>query len=248
MAKKIYSRQEFQQLLDSNAALMAQNKELRMRALEMKVEAGHDYMWVHQTSWLGEPCLQLTQDMFALQEATYNAAPDYIIEIGVAWGGSTLFHATLLQALGLKGIIGVDIFIPNDLRERITLKKPKNVSIDLIEGSSVDSDIFEKVKSILGDNSALVILDSMHTHEHVLKELQMYSQLVSKGSYLVVGDTIIDEQPPAKNRPRPWGHGNNPATALREFLSTNNDFVADKKIENKLLLTNMPNGYLKKVR
>ena len=248
MTKKLYSREEFSALLDKNAELMATNIELRQRALDLKVQAGHDYYWVHQTSWLGEPCLQLAQDMFAIQEAIVAAKPDYVVEIGVAWGGSTLFISSILEVLGLKGVIGVDIFIPDDLRARIERKKPNNVSIDLIEGSSVDDSTFRKVTDIVNGKSALVILDSMHTHDHVLRELQLYSTIVPVGSFLVVGDTIIEEQPPANDRPRPWGLGNNPATALREFLTETDAFEVDKKIENKLLLSNMPNGYLRRVR
>jgi len=153
----------------------------------------------------------------------------------------------LLNQLGGKKVIGVDIFIPEDLRERLASKVPYPGAVELIEGSSVDEETVQKVRSLIKEGSrVMVILDSHHTHDHVLKELEFYGPLVSPGCYLICGDTIIDEQPPADKRPRPWGSGNNPATALREFLSGRDDFEVDEIIENKLLLSNMPGGYLRK--
>ena len=169
------------------------------------------------------------------------------MECGVAWGGTLLFYATLLRQLGGKKVIGVDIYIPEDLRKRIEAKVPYPGAIELIEGSSIEEGTVERVRKVIGEESrVMVILDSHHTHEHVLRELELYSPMVSVGCYLVCGDTIIDEQPPADKRPRPWGEGNNPATALREFLAGRDDFEVDKTIENKLLLSNMPGGYLQK--
>ncbi len=247
MSKPILTREEFEALRIKSAREMSADKDLRRRALEVKVKAGHEYYWVHQTNWMGEPCLQLPQDMFALQEAIYQCRPDYIVECGVAWGGTLLFYASLLHQLGGKKVVGVDIFIPDDLRKRIAAKLPFPGAIDLIQGSSVEEGTADQVRKIVGDGSrVMVILDSHHTHDHVLRELQLYGPMVSPGCYLICGDTIIDEQPPADKRPRPWGEGNNPATALREFLSGRDDFEVDHIIENKLLLSNMPGGYLRK--
>ncbi len=247
MSKKILTREEFETLRIESAQEMKKDTELRKRALEIKVQAGHEYYWVHQMNWMGEPCLQLPQDLFAFQEAIYNCKPDYIVECGVAWGGTLLFYASLLNQLGGKKVIGVDIFIPEDLRERLASKVPYPGAVELIEGSSVDEETVQKVRSLIKEGSrVMVILDSHHTHDHVLKELEFYGPLVSPGCYLICGDTIIDEQPPADKRPRPWGSGNNPATALREFLSGRDDFEVDEIIENKLLLSNMPGGYLRK--
>jgi cephalosporin hydroxylase len=247
MSKPILTREEFEDLRIKSAREMAADKNLRKQALEVKVRAGHEYYWVHQTNWMGEPCLQLPQDMFAIQEAIYKCKPDYVVECGVAWGGTLLFYASLLRLLGGKKVIGVDIFIPDDLRERLSKKLPFPGAIELIEGSSVEEETAEKVRKIVGvGGRVMVLLDSHHTHEHVLRELRIYAPLVSPGCYLICGDTIIDEQPPADKRPRPWGEGNNPATALREFMAECGDFEVDLSIENKLLLSNMPGGYLRK--
>lgn len=243
----MYTREEFESLRIEHAKKMAQNNKLYQEALEVKIKAGHEYYWVHQTNWMGEPCLQLPQDMFALQEAFFKSKPDYVIECGVAWAGTSLFYSTLLNSIGGNKVIGIDIYIPDDLRKRIKQKMPKENSIELIEGSSVDQKTFDAVQSKIKDGSqCMVILDSNHTHEHVLQELKFYSQLVQPGGYLICGDTIIDKQPAAEKRPRQWGYGNNPATALKEFMSEINDFEVDTEIENKLLLSNMPGGYLRR--
>lgn len=248
--KKIYTRSEFEELRRSSAKKMADDLELQQAALSIKVRAGHKYYWVHQTNWMGEPCLQVAQDMLALQEAVFKSRPDYIIESGVAWGGTMLYLASLLKIFGGKKIVGVDIFIPDDLRGRLMSEdNPVRDMIDLIEGSSIDVDIVARIRSIVGDSKkVLVLLDSDHTHDHVLKELQLLSPFVSAGQYLICGDTTIERQPPAEERPRAWGKGNNPATALKEFLSDRDDFEVDYELENKLLLTNNPGGYLRRVR
>lgn len=248
--KTIYSRAEFEALRANAAQEMAKDSSLQDAALAMKVRAGHKYYWVHQTNWMGEPCLQLPQDMFALQEAVFKSRPDYIIESGVAWGGTMLFLASILKMLGGTKIIGVDVFIPEDLRARLLApENPVRDMIQLIDGSSTDVNIVEMIKEIVGsDKKVLVLLDSDHTHDHVLKELQLYAPFVGVGQYLICGDTTIERQPPAEERPREWGKGNNPATALKEFLGDSSDFEVDYEIENKLLLTNNPGGYLRRIR
>ena len=247
MNKPILTREEFEVLRIKSAREMAADKDLRKQALDVKVRAGHEYFWVHQTNWMGEPCLQLAQDMFAIQEAIYKCRPNYVVECGVAWGGTLLFYASLLHLLGGKKVIGVDILIPDDLRKRLYHKLPFPGAIELINGSSVEEETAGKVREIIGDGGrVMVLLDSHHTHEHVLRELRLYAPMVSPGCYLICGDTIIDEQPPADKRPRPWGKDNNPATALREFMAECGDFEVDRDIENKLLLSNMPGGYLRR--
>jgi len=248
--KKIYTRAEFEDLRIRSAKNMAKDSELQAAALAMKVRAGHKYYWVHQTNWMGEPCLQLAQDMFAFQEAVYKSRPDFIIESGVAWGGTMLFLASVLKLVGGAKIIGIDVFIPEDLRARLmSPQNPVGDMMQLIEGSSVDIHILAKVREIVGNNKkVLVLLDSDHTHAHVLKELQLYAPFVGVGQYLICGDTTIERQPPAEERPRAWGKGNNPLTALREFLENSSDFEVDHELENKLLLTNNPGGYLRRVR
>lgn len=242
--KKLYTREEFENMRKKAAEEMAADSELIKSALDVKVRGGR-YYWVHQTNWLGEPILNLAQDMFALQEIIFKTRPKFIIESGVAWGGSLLFYSTLMEVLGGERIIGIDIYVPEDLKERIGSFGRLSDRITWINASSVEQSTIDKVKEIIGNSrEVVVILDSNHTHDHVLKELRLYSPMVGKGYYLVCADTIIEYQPEPDYRPRPWGHGNNPKTALDQFFKENDRFKVDKGIENKLLLTNNPGGYL----
>jgi cephalosporin hydroxylase len=243
--KKFYTREEFEKLRIESAEEMAADLDLVKDALDVKVRAGHKYYWVHQTNWFGEPILQLPQDMFALQEVFFNTRPKFIIELGVAWGGSLLFYSTLMESLGGERIIGVDIYIPDDLKQRIASFGKLSERITWIKGSSIEKDTIRQIKAILSDSrEVMIVLDSNHTHDHVLKELRLYSSLVGKGYYLVCCDTVIEYQPKAEKRPRPWGPGNNPKTALDQFLRENDRFMIDKTIDNKLLITCNPDGYL----
>jgi len=187
--------------------------------------------------------------MFALQEIIYRSRPRYILEIGVAWGGSLLFYATLLQVLGGEKVIGVDVYIPPDLRGRLAGHGPLSERIVLIEGSSLDERTVSKVREIVGESrEVLVVLDSHHSHDHVLAELRLYSPLIGSGHFLVCGDTIIEQMPAEAHRPRPWGPGNSPLTALRTFLGETDRFAADGEVDRKLLFTCNPGGYLRCVK
>lgn len=219
-----------------------------MTLLDVLVRADR-YRWIHQTTWMGEPVLNLPQDMFALQEIIFKTRPKYVVEIGVAWGGSLLFYATLLEMLGGEKAIGVDLFIPDDLRQRLMSHGRLSERICLVNGSSIEQDTFQQVRSLLyGSREVMIFLDSFHTHEHVLAELRLYSPLVGKGQYLVCGDTIVEDIPAQEHRQRPWGPGNNPKTAVDAFLKENNRFEVDREIENKLLFTCNPGGFLKCIR
>ncbi|MCK4783651.1 MAG: class I SAM-dependent methyltransferase, partial [Desulfobacteraceae bacterium] len=203
--KKIYTRAEFEKLRIDSAREMARDESLRKDALNVLVRADR-YLWIHQTTWFGEPILNLPQDIFAIQEIIFKTRPEFIIEVGVAWGGTLLFYSTLMEALGGKKIIGIDICIPNELRERLASHKKLFKRIKLIKGSSVEQDTLDKVKSIIGDSrKTMIILDSYHTHAHVLKELRLYSSLVGRGFYLVCGDTVVEDIPEQEHRARPWG-------------------------------------------
>jgi len=209
--------------------------------------AKHHY--TYNFSWLGRPIIQYPQDMIAVQEIIWQVEPDLIIETGIAHGGSLIFYASILELLGNNGqILGIDI----DIREhnRVEIENhPMFKRITMIEGSSIDEEIAEQVHDFAKDKKQiLVVLDSMHTHDHVLKELEFYSTLVTKGSYLVVFDTAIEDMPEDFFPDRPWGKGNNPKTAVWEFLQTNNRFEIDKEMENKLLITVAPDGYLSCVK
>jgi len=205
-----------------------------------------DKKYTYNFSWLGRPIIQLPQDIIAMQELIWQVQPDLIIETGIAHGGSLIFYSSMMELLGKNGqVLGIDV----DIREhnRVEIEKhPMFNHIVMIEGSSTDPAVVRKVEAIAKNKKRiLVVLDSMHTHDHVLRELEIYSRFVSKGSYLVVFDTIIEDLPDNFFPDRPWGKGNNPKTAVWEFLKKDNRFVIDKEIENKLLITVAPDGYLK---
>jgi cephalosporin hydroxylase len=245
--KTIVTKDEFLKINEQAAYAMSQDKHLQSKALEVLVEADH-HRWVHQSNWMGEPLLNLPQDMFAIQDIIWRTRPEFIIEVGVAWGGGMLFEATLLEILGGKKVIGIDIFIPDDLRQRLASHDKLSKRIELIEGSSTSLDTLSKVTDLLnGSRKVLVILDSYHTHEHVLNELRAYASFIEKGQYLICGDTVVERIPEQVHRNRPWGPGNNPATAVTEFLSETKRFVVDEKIDQRLLLSCHPGGYLQAV-
>lgn len=214
-------------------------------------------------SWLGRPIIQYPQDIAAFQEIVWQVQPDVIVETGIAHGGSLILSASLLAMLDLceatekgevldparpkRNVIGVDIDIRPHNRTAIEAH-PMAKRITMLEGSSVDPAIVGQVRALVGDaRRVLVSLDSNHTHDHVLAELEAYGPMVSKGSYCVVFDTVIEDMPASNSGERPWGPGNNAKTAVWEFLKTHPEFAIDKQIENKLQITVAPDGYLKRV-
>jgi len=207
------------------------------------------HRYAYNFSWMGRPLIQFPQDMVAMQEIIWRVQPDVIIETGVAHGGSLIYYASLLELLGGdRKVIGIDIDIRAHNREEIE-KHPMSRRIQLVQGSSVEESTAAQVRDLaLGRQRALVILDSNHTHDHVLRELQLYSPLVKAGSYLVVFDTLIEDMPDDLIHNRPWGRGNNPKTAVREFLKSNDRFAVDVAMEHKLLITVAPGGYLQCLR
>lgn len=207
------------------------------------------HKYAYNFTWMGRPLIQLPQDMIAMQEIIWRVRPDLIIETGVAHGGSLIYYASLLELLGTDGrVIGVDI----DIRDhnRVELEKHSMFKrIDLIQGSSIDPSVADEVARLAeGRKSVLVVLDSNHTHDHVLNELKLYAPLVTRGSYLVVFDTLIEDLPDEFFADRPWGKGNNPKTAVREFMKTTERFAIDKDIDAKLLITVALDGYLRCVK
>ena len=179
-------------------------------------------------SWMGRPIIQYPQDIIAMQEIIWHVKPDLIIETGIAHGGSLIFYASMLELTGGEGkVLGIDIDIREHNRREIE-KHPMFKRITMIEGSSVDESVIEKVrKCAQGKKRVLVCLDSLHTHDHVLRELEAYSLLVTRGSYCVVFDTIVEDLLDEYSKDRPWGKGNNPKTAVRAFLKKNDRFVID---------------------
>lgn len=204
------------------------------------------YEYSYHFTWMGRPVIQYPQDLMAMQELIWATKPDVIIETGIAHGGSLVFYASLLELLGGDGfVIGVDIDIRAHNRRAIE-EHPMAKRIRMIEGSSIDKGTVDRVRVLAeGRRRVLVALDSNHTHEHVLAELRAYSSLVTAGSYLVVFDTVVEDMPADLFPDRPWGIGNNPKSAVREFLATTDRFAVDRELEEKLLITVAPDGYLK---
>jgi cephalosporin hydroxylase len=212
------------------------------------------YGYTYNFSWLGRPIIQYPQDIIAMQELIWLVQPDLIVETGIAHGGSLIFSASMLELVAACGgsqeamVLGVDIDIRAHNRAAIEAH-PMSRRIEMIQGSSVAPEIIAQVRTrALGRSRVLVCLDSDHTHEHVLAELQAYAPLTSVGSYCVVFDTLIEDMPAEMFPDRPWGRGNNPKTAVWEFLETHPEFEIDKQLDQKLLITAAPDGYLKRTR
>lgn len=208
-----------------------------------------EYRYSYNFSWLGRPIIQYPQDIVAVQEILWQVKPDLVIETGIAHGGSLLLSASILELIGGTGqVVGIDVDIRPHNRSGI-LSHALAKRITIIEGSSIDPAVVAQVfNAAKGKARVMVILDSHHTHAHVLRELEFYSPLVKQGSYLIVFDTVIEDMPDNFFPDRPWGVGNNPKTAVREFLAANDRFEIDAEIENKLLITVAPEGYLKCVK
>lgn len=222
----------------------------------------HNY--AHNFSWLGRPIMQVPQDIYAIQELIWNIKPDLVIETGIAHGGSLILSASMLALLDYceaidqgatlypqksrRRVLGVDIEIRPHNRAAIEAH-PMTHLIEMIEGSSVAPDIVEQVMAIAkGNKKILVFLDSNHTHDHVLAELKVYAPLTSVGSYCVVWDTGIEDLPENFSTNRPWGKGNNPKTAVYEYLKSTDRFEIDKTIEHKLVITASTDGFLRKIK
>lgn len=239
------------------------------------LERAFHQKYMYNFSWMGRPIIQLPGDMAAFQEIIWAARPDLVIETGIAHGGSLILSASMLALLdyceaiemktGLdpqkpkRRVLGIDIDIRAHNRSAIEAH-PMSNRIDMLEGSSISDEILNKVRLIADKHSrVLVCLDSSHTHDHVLKELELYAPLVSKGSYCMVFDTIIEDLPADMFPDRPWKKGDNSKTAVHAFLERLKkedikgrdgqklNFEIDKGIENKLLLSSMPDGILKRV-
>ena len=204
--------------------------------------------YVYHFNWLGVPTIQFPSDLIVIQEILVKYKPDIVIETGVAHGGSLLFYSSILSMVKKKyKVLGVDIKIKLNNKRRL-FSKPLSSNIKLFEKNSIDSSLFKKIKKIVKEKKIIVILDSNHSHDHVLKELNMYSQLIKKNGYIIVMDTVtefIDKK--HVNKGRDFGKGNSPYTAVKVFLKTNSKFIIDKDYENKSLITSAPSGFLKKI-
>jgi len=227
------------------------------------IELSMKEKYVYNFDWLGRPIIQYPQDVFAMQELIWEIKPDLIIETGIAHGGSLIFSASMLALLDMgdaiangtmldpkvsaRKVLGIDIDIRKHNRSAIEAH-PMASRIQMIEGSSVDTVVVDEVKSIAKNfDRVLVCLDSNHTYDHVLSELEAYAPLVSIDSYCVVFDTFVDDMPEDVFPDRPWGPNNNPKIAAKEFLSKNSQFTIDKDLHAKLQISVAHDGFLKRI-
>lgn len=221
--------------------------------------------YVYNFFWLGVPVIQIPQDLQAMQEIVWDVKPDLIIETGIAWGGSIVHSASMIvlleacQSITKGHVLGIDVDIRPHNLESLN-NHPLKHKFTLIEGSSTSQNVIEQVKLFAQDfRRIMVFLDSNHTHQHVLAELEAYAPLVSPGSYCLVGDTVIEDAPEGMVSERPWGKGSNPKTAVWEYMRLLNEegrkgadgfplnFEIDKNIELKIAITGSPDGFLKRI-
>lgn len=235
----------FRAEVSANIAALANDGDLHALSRIWVREAAL-YKYSYNFSWMGRPIIQFPQDMIAMQEIVWNVRPELIIETGVAHGGSTVYYASLLHLIGEGEVIGIDIDIRAHNREFIE-NHPMKPRIHLIEGSSIDQSTIDNVYELARGKRAIVVLDSHHTHDHVLAELDAYAPLVCDGGYCIVMDTSIEFMPADFSSGRPWGKGDNPLTAVEEYLGSHPEFVVDSDISNKLLITDAPGGYLRRI-
>lgn len=250
---------DFQAEIAQRIAANAGNRELQEAASKFMI-ASTEPRYSYNFSWQGRPIIQYPQDMVAMQELIWKVRPDLIIETGIAHGGSLIFSASMLALLDMndaiesgydinprqstRKVLGIDIDIRAHNRAAIEAH-PMSSRIEMIEGSSIDGAVIARVQEVASTfERVLVCLDSNHTHDHALAELKAYAPLVSKGSYCVVFDTLIEDMPDGMYPDRPWGIGNNPKTAVWEYLKSHPEFEIDKTIQNKLLITVAQDGYL----
>jgi cephalosporin hydroxylase len=240
-------RTEFAELQREYSRQLHDDVTLQRLSLEATRQAdlsNYSYVW----SWLGLPIIQMPTDVVAMQEVIWSRRPQVIVETGVARGGSVILHSSILSLIGEGRVVAVDIDIRAHNREAIE-SHPLASRVELLEGSSTDPRTLERVREAIGGaERVMVALDSNHTHAHVLEELHLYAPLVTPGQFLVVSDTFVEQLDAHPGRPRPWGAGDNPGTAVEAFLRTTDRFVRDADINGKLLMSSAPGGYLRCVR
>lgn len=254
MAPEFDAVAQFHREQEENIRSMTQDKNTK-RIGRLFMDHVTDYKYGYYFTWMGRPIIQHPQDIVALQEIIMEVQPDLIIETGIAHGGSLILSASMLELLdiaapldGLKReVVGVDIEIRPHNRAAIEAH-PMSRKITMLEGSSTDPNIVETVKGIAKDHKAVMaLLDSCHTADHVLREMELYGPLVSVGSYLVVYDTLVEfEDKPHDDRP--WRKGNSPYTAVQEYLRTHDGFIVDEAVEQKIVITSCPGGWLKRLQ
>lgn len=228
---------------------MAADEDLKKASLDWMI-ASDKYKYSYNYTWLGRPIIKYPSDIVATQEIIWAVKPDLIIETGIAHGGSLMLSASMLEINGGDGLVlGIDIDIREHNKKEI-LNHSMAKRIQMIEGSSTSAETMAQVREIAaGRKRVMVFLDSLHSHAHVAAELELYAPLVSVGSYLVLPDTFIEYFPKGYySGSRPWDVGDNPMTAMRDFMRGNDEFEIDRQLCDKLMITEAFDGYLKRVR
>ena len=236
---------DFLQLNVENQLLRVSNVKLTDQALSLQIELDK-YKYGYSFNWCGVPIIRLPDDIIVFQELVWDLKPKTIVEVGVARGGSVILSSSLLHLLGEGGrVFGLDIDIRTHNRVAIENHRLSS-NVTLIEGDSTSQHIIEKLKNELGrDLIDILVLDSNHTHEHVYNELIAYRDLIRVGGYIVLPDTVIENFPKGYySSSRSWDVGNNPMTALSQFLSENPNFSIDEVRSTKAVITESPKGYV----
>lgn len=243
----MFDRQQFDQEKAAYIEKLHQDKnvnDLALRFMAASDQLRYGYNW----TWFGLPVIQMPEDIVITQEIIFDTKPDIIIETGIAWGGSVLLYASILQLLGHGKVIAIDKVLPQHNIDAM-MNTPFAGRLALYEGSSTDADMVTKVKShIRPTDNVLLILDSNHSHEHVYNELRAYGPLVKKGNFIIVSDTVVEEIPEQTHRPRPWGPGNNPRTAIDQFLREEERFSRDNLYNKKAVNSYTRNGYVECIK
>lgn len=238
---------EFKDEKKARIASYAINKELQNASKDFLISSNRE-QYSYNFTWMGRPIIQYPQDMLAMQELIWEIQPDLIIETGIAHGGSLIFYASIMELIGKGKVLGIDIDIREHNRKEIE-QHPMFKRIEMIQGSSVSEETYAQVKSHAEKaKTIMVCLDSNHTHDHVLKELELYAPFTSVNSYCVVFDTVVELLPDDMFPNRPWSVGDNPMTAMETYLKDHPEFEIDHQIDNKLLVSVAPKGYLKRLR
>ena len=228
--------------------LASQSKDIQFKDSSSNwMQLAVDNKYSYQFDWLGVPIIQMPEDLILFQDIVYKTQPDLIIETGVARGGSVVFWASIQKLCGINGkVLGVDIDIRQYARNAIINSNFKD-EIYLIEGSSVEDQVVSQVKNyVLQHKKIMVVLDSNHTHEHVLSELEIYSKFVTKDCFMLVLDTVIDDL--NIDPDRSWGPGSSPKSAVKEFMLKNSaEFTREQSYEDRALLSVAPYGYWRKI-
>lgn len=254
---------EFRQNCDKE--ILEQGRDENLKSLTrdwFNSATSHNYSYHFE--WLGRPIIQFPQDLVGVQQLLWKVMPDLVIETGIARGGSLIFYASILELIAQCGgpngakVLGIDIDIRAHNKDAI-LAHPMSKRIEMIQGSSIDGYVVEQVKQkAKSAKKVLVCLDSNHTHDHVLQELRHYAPMVSMNSYVIVFDTVVEDLPSSLIKDRPWSKGNNPKTAVLEFLQeikatkrlaldgSRLNLALDTQLESQLLITVAPSGFLRR--